>query len=325
MYRCFMAERRGEDVVSEFLKQNPHLAQWVESLRGQCETNKQWRGRKEFILRNLESFPTVLPDVSSPSLDRLLSLSMVWANHVFLGCIYPQSVMNKVNEMAEGIVVDEIQVRKTRDEIMGKGKRTATSDKEMDNSIKKLKAGNTEVESKAGGRAAVRSGGSGTFKCGPPPQAPTEHQPFFNRLYKAVAWKLVSAGGFGPNLDHFEILRACIESSKASLSCVFVPLKDIPDLPAGRAQKEGQVCELRCQTVYMGTGYGRDEDSARAMASKEALKIFQSRKVTVKICRRRFRGKDVEDLVLVDDQLRNSGFPPALAYPFQADQQPSPS
>ncbi|KAL4613247.1 hypothetical protein GN956_G22571 [Arapaima gigas] len=316
-----MAERRGEDVVSEFLGQNPHLAQWVESLRGPCETNKQWRARKEFILRNMESFPTILPGVSSPSLDKLLSLSMVWANHVFLGCIYPQSVMNKVNEMAEGIVVDEVQAKKTRDELMGKGKRTAPSEGKVENTMKKLKAGNNEVENNAGGRAAVRTGGPVTFKSGPAPQAPAEHQPFFNRLYKAVAWKLVSAGGFGPNLDHFEILRACVESSKASLSCVFVPLKDIPDLPAGRAQKEGQVCELRCQTVYMGTGYGRDEDSARAMASKEALKIFQGRKVTVKICRRRFRGKDVEDLVLVDDQPRNSGFPPALFNPFQADQQ----
>lgn len=136
-----------------------------------------------------------------------------------------------------------------------------------------------------------------------------------------MAWKLVSAGGFGPNLDHFEILRACTESSKESLSCVFVPLKDIPDLPAARTQKEGQVCELRCQTVYLGTGYGRDEAAAKAMASKEALKAFQGRKVTVKICRRRFNGRDVEDLVLLDDQPRNPGFPPAISYPFQPEQQ----
>ncbi|KAL0188614.1 hypothetical protein M9458_015713, partial [Cirrhinus mrigala] len=121
-----------------------------------------------------------------------------------------------------------------------------------------------------------------TLKSAPPPGAPAEHQPFFNRLYKAVAWKLVSAGGFGPNLEHFEILRSCVESCKASLTCVFVPLKDIPDLPTGRTQKEGQVCELRCCTVYMGTGYGRDECAARAMASKEALKVFQGQKVTVK-------------------------------------------
>lgn len=308
-----MAEgRSGEDIVSEYLNQNPHLAQWVESLRGYCETNKQWHARREFVLRNMETFPTVEPGVPSPSLDRLLSLSMAWANHVFLGCRYPQAVMDKIKEMGEGVAVQDAPARTTRDEIMAKGKRAAGVTAESGG--KRAKAGPNEVDNKAGGRTA------GVKKSGPSPQAPVVHQPFFNRLYKAVAWKLVSAGGFGPNLDHFEILRSCVESSKESLSCVFVPLKDIPDLPAGRTQKEGQVCELRCQTVYIGTGYGRDEASARAMASKEALKAFQGRKVTVKICRRRFRGKDVEDVVLVDDQPRSQGFPPALSYPFQAEQ-----
>lgn len=79
-------ERSGEDIVSEYLGQNPQLAHWVDSLRGYCETNKQWFARREFILRNMETFPTVEPGVPSSSLDRLLSLSMVWANHVFLGC-----------------------------------------------------------------------------------------------------------------------------------------------------------------------------------------------------------------------------------------------
>lgn len=135
-----------------------------------------------------------------------------------------------------------------------------------------------------------------------------------------MAWKLVSAGGFGPNLDHFEILRSCVESCKQTLTCVFVPLKDIAGLPTGRTQRDGHVCEIRCQTVYMGTGYGRDESAAKAMASKEALKVFQGRKVTVKICRRRFRGRDVDDLMLLDEQPRSQAFPPAISYPFQGEQ-----
>lgn len=310
-------ERSGEDVVSEYLGQNPQLAQWVETFRGYCETNKQWFARREFILRNMEAFPTIEQGVHSNSLDRLLSLSMVWANHVFLGCRYPQAVMDKIKEMGEGIVVHDAPVRTTRDEIMAKGKRSATAGSDADSCVKKAKSGPNEVDGRPAGKAAARPVSQ---KSGPPPQAPAEHQPFFNRLYKAVAWKLVSAGGFGPNLDHFEILRSCVESCKQSLSCVIVPLKDIPDLPAGRTQKEGHVCELRCQTVYMGTGYGRDEAAARAMASKEALKAFQGRKVTVKICRRRYRGKDVEDLMLLDDQPRSQGFPPALSYPFQSEQ-----
>lgn len=89
---CFgsagMAERRsGNDIdVCEYLSQNPEVARWVETLKGYCETDKQWVARREFLLRNMESFPAVQPGVPSRSLDQLLSLSMVWANHVFLGC-----------------------------------------------------------------------------------------------------------------------------------------------------------------------------------------------------------------------------------------------
>lgn len=79
-------ERSEEDIVAEYLGQNPQLAQWVDTLRTYCESSKQWVARREFILRNMEAFPTVEPGVPSSSLDRLLSLSMVWANHVFLGC-----------------------------------------------------------------------------------------------------------------------------------------------------------------------------------------------------------------------------------------------
>lgn len=307
-------ERSEEDIVSEYLDQNPQLAQWVDTCRTYCESNKQWEARREFILRNMEAFPTVEPGVPSSSLDRLLSLSMVWANHVFLGCSYPHAVMDKINEMGEGIVVPDPPVHKTtKDGILARGKRSTTTEGDADSCVKRAKCGPNELDGRPAGRTATR-------KSGPLPQAPAEHQPFFNRLYKAVAWKLVSAGGFGPNLDHFEILRSCVESCKETLISVYVPLKDIAGLPVGRTQKEGHVCEIRCQTVYLGTGYGRDESAAKAMASKEALKVFQGRKVTVKICRRRFKGKDVEDLMLLDEQPRSQGFPPALSYPFQDEQ-----
>ncbi|XP_034430390.1 CDKN2A-interacting protein [Hippoglossus hippoglossus] len=304
-------ERSGEDTVSDYLGQNPELAQWVETLRTYCESNKQWVARREFILRNMEAFPTVEPGVPSSSLDRLLSLSTVWANHVFLGCSYPPAVMDKIKEMGEGIVVEDPPVHKTtKDQSTAKGKR---SESDADGCVKRAKCGTNELD----GRGAAWPVSQ---KAGPAPHAPAEHQPFFNRLYKAVAWKLVSAGGFGPNQDHFEILRSCVESCKETVTCVFVPLKDIAGLPAARTQKEGHVCEVRCQSVYMGTGYGRDEAAAKAMASKEALKVFQGRKVTVKICRRRYKGKDVEDLMLFDEQPRSQGFPPALSYPFEDEQ-----
>uniref|UniRef100_A0A3Q3JIN4 XRN2-binding (XTBD) domain-containing protein n=1 Tax=Monopterus albus TaxID=43700 RepID=A0A3Q3JIN4_MONAL len=280
-------ERSGEDTVSEYLGQNPQLAQWIDTLRGYSETNKQWLARREFILRNMAAFPTVEPGVSSSSTDRLISLSMVWANHVFLGCSYPQSVMDMIKEMGEGIVVQDPPGHKTtKDEVRAKGKQSATTGNAT------ARFGPNEADSRPTGRTAAWPVSQ---KAGPPPQAPAEHQPFFNRLYKAVAWKLVSAGGFGPNLDHFEILRSCVESCKQTLTCVFVPLKDITGLPAGRTQKEGHVCEIRCQTVFIGTGYGRDEAAARAMASKEALKVFQGQYISSHL----FFSSVVTGLVLV--------------------------
>ncbi|XP_060924106.1 CDKN2A-interacting protein [Limanda limanda] len=300
------------DSVADYLAQNPDLARWVETLRTYCESNKQWLARREFLLRNMENmeaFPTLEPGRPSRSLDRLLSLSTVWANHVFLGCSYPPAVMEKIQEMGEGIVVEDPPVRRSTKE-QSRGRR---SESDADGCGKRSKCGTNDLDSRGAAWPVSQ-------KAGPAPHAPAEHQPFFNRLYKAVAWKLVSAGGFGPNQDHFEILQSCVESCKETVTCVFVPLKDIAGLPAAQTQKEGHVCEVRCQSVYMGTGYGRDEAAAKAMASKEALKVFQGRKVTVKICRRRYKGKDVEDLMLFDEQPRGQVFPPALSYPFDEQQ-----
>ncbi|TMS13849.1 CDKN2AIP N-terminal-like protein [Larimichthys crocea] len=99
--------------VEDFIQQNRALADQVEKFRGYCETEKQWQARREFILRNVNDFQ--IEDV-----DQLLSLSMVWANNVFMGCRYNTQLLDKVKEMAEGIEVVDAPVFKTRDEIMKK-------------------------------------------------------------------------------------------------------------------------------------------------------------------------------------------------------------
>lgn len=86
--------------VSEYLSQNPRVAAWVEALRCDGETDKHWRHRREFLLRNAGDLaPTggaaaadaeEAADAESGSrnrqLQQLISFSMAWANHVFLGC-----------------------------------------------------------------------------------------------------------------------------------------------------------------------------------------------------------------------------------------------
>ncbi|XP_016151522.1 CDKN2AIP N-terminal-like protein isoform X3 [Sinocyclocheilus grahami] len=65
--------------VEDFIGQNRQLSDLVETFRSVSESEKHWKSRREFIFRNIN-------DYEDPHLDQLLALSMVWANHVFLGC-----------------------------------------------------------------------------------------------------------------------------------------------------------------------------------------------------------------------------------------------
>ncbi|XP_051903340.1 CDKN2AIP N-terminal-like protein [Hippocampus zosterae] len=98
--------------VNDFIRQNRAVADQVEAFRGHWESDKHWVPRREFILRNMSGFESEL------HMDQLLSLSMVWANNVFLGCRYSTELLNKVKQMAEGIEVEDAPVFKTRDEIV---------------------------------------------------------------------------------------------------------------------------------------------------------------------------------------------------------------
>ncbi|XP_070613593.1 CDKN2A-interacting protein [Erythrolamprus reginae] len=142
-----------------------------------------------------------------------------------------------------------------------------------------------------------------------------ERQPFFNRLYKAVAWKLVAAGGFSLSVNHVELLNSSIQSVKATLDIEFVPLKELTDLPQNKSSQENIVCELRCKSVYLGTGCGKSKENAKAVASREALKLFLKKKVIVKLCKRKYKGREIEDLVLLDEESKPLTLPPALRNP----------
>uniref|UniRef100_A0A8B9PIT5 XRN2-binding (XTBD) domain-containing protein n=1 Tax=Apteryx owenii TaxID=8824 RepID=A0A8B9PIT5_APTOW len=100
--------------LSNCLSQRHKLSQRKEQLL--CHNRK-------FLLRNVGA----LPPAGSAELQRLVSLSMVWANHVFLGCRYPPQVMGKALEMAEGIQVIGAPVRTTRDELVAKVKKRGIS------------------------------------------------------------------------------------------------------------------------------------------------------------------------------------------------------
>ncbi|XP_048370060.1 NF-kappa-B-repressing factor [Sphaerodactylus townsendi] len=75
----------------------PDLDQW----RQYQESDRHWGLRKQFILRNL-------PDYPGAGIEKLLSFSQVWTNHIFMGCRYGCQVMEKVLQMAEGIDIGEM-------------------------------------------------------------------------------------------------------------------------------------------------------------------------------------------------------------------------
>nr|DBA30743.1 TPA: hypothetical protein GDO54_006692 [Pyxicephalus adspersus] len=87
-------------------------ADYVKQFKSFCESDKQWRAREEFIIRNLENFQ------DDSEMDKLLALSMVWANHVFMGCRYSDELLGRVFTMAKGIQVEDAPHFTTRDEIM---------------------------------------------------------------------------------------------------------------------------------------------------------------------------------------------------------------
>lgn len=70
--------------VEELISGVRQATDFAEQFRSYSESEKQWRARMEFILRHLPDYRD--PPDGGGRLDQLLSLSMVWANHLFLGC-----------------------------------------------------------------------------------------------------------------------------------------------------------------------------------------------------------------------------------------------
>ncbi|XP_069754467.1 CDKN2AIP N-terminal-like protein [Narcine bancroftii] len=102
------------DELDDFLRQNREIADTVEGLRGLWESDKHWRARRDFLVRNLS-------DYRRDRMDDLIALSMVWSNHIFMGCRYNDELMEKVLEMADGVEVEDAPQFTTRDEIMKQG------------------------------------------------------------------------------------------------------------------------------------------------------------------------------------------------------------
>ncbi|XP_036137520.1 CDKN2AIP N-terminal-like protein isoform X1 [Molossus molossus] len=104
--------------VEELVSGVRQATDFAEQFRSYSESEKQWKARMEFIRRHLPDYRD--PPDGGGRLDQLLSLSMVWANHLFLGCSYNKDLLDKVMEMADGIEIEDLPQFTTRSELMKK-------------------------------------------------------------------------------------------------------------------------------------------------------------------------------------------------------------
>ncbi|XP_062249967.1 NF-kappa-B-repressing factor isoform X1 [Platichthys flesus] len=172
-----------------------------------------------------------------------------------------------------------------------------------------------------------------TSQLGPASQPPPIAQSTLDdkqRLIQSVASALVFAardpvymtGSESPNYNF--MLSRSIQACKTNPEYIYVNLKDIPqaDLPKNRkVPSDGYACELRCQGVFLATGYSGSKNGARDRASEQAVKLFL-KQVEVRVTQRKFRHSTVNDIVVCQMHSPTPPFLPALRNP---EDKPTPS
>ncbi|XP_072913950.1 NF-kappa-B-repressing factor isoform X1 [Hemitrygon akajei] len=149
------------------------------------------------------------------------------------------------------------------------------------------------------------------------PSAVKSRQTFFNMLQISVSRKLSSIGGFSNQLNHSDVLSSCIQACKTNPQYFYVSLKEIPPADVPKNKKvltDGYACELRCQGVYLSTGYAGSKIGARDRASEQALKLFL-KDVVVEVVKRKCKSNCIDDLILCEKDTPRNDIPPALKKP----------
>ncbi|XP_026136339.1 NF-kappa-B-repressing factor-like isoform X1 [Carassius auratus] len=122
----------------------------------------------------------------------------------------------------------------------------------------------------------------------------------------------------GPDMPNYNfILSRSIQACKTNPEYIYVNLRDIPpaDLPKNRKiPSDGYACELRCQSVYLATGYSGSKNGARDRASEQAVKLFM-RPVEIRVLQRQYKRTYVNDMVVCQVNTPNPILPPPLRNP----------
>lgn len=188
--------------------------------------------------------------------------------------------------------------------------------------------GQPEKPSSSKAFTKVQNGpGRGSSGLLPTPSLPTpiltrtieDKQKLIFKVSRAIAVTLrdpTFTGGPETPIYNF-ILSRSIQACKTNPEYIYVNLKDIPasDLPKNRkVPTEGYACELRCQGVYLATGYSGSKNGARDRASEQAVKLLM-KPVEVRILQRQYKRKNVNDMVVCQVTTPNPILPPPLRNP----------
>ncbi|XP_054978352.1 NF-kappa-B-repressing factor [Sorex araneus] len=146
-----------------------------------------------------------------------------------------------------------------------------------------------------------------------------EKQYFIDKL-TATIWKSLSnpemtAGS--DKINYTYMLTRCIQACKTNPEYIYAPLKEIPpaDIPKNKKLLiDGYACEVRCQNIYLTTGYAGSKNGSRDRATELAIKLLQKR-IEVRVVRRKFKHTFGEDLVVCQVGMLSCDFPPALKPP----------
>ncbi|KGL72517.1 NF-kappa-B-repressing factor [Tinamus guttatus] len=149
-----------------------------------------------------------------------------------------------------------------------------------------------------------------------PPSAIVLKQTFIEKLSAAV-WKNLAnpdANTGTDKINYTYLLTRSIQACKTNPEYIYAPLKEIAPADIPKSKKlltDGFACEVRCQNVYLATGYAGSKNGSRDRAAELAVRLLQ-KSVEVRVIQRKFKHTYHEDLVVCEAGVSRPDFPPAL-------------
>ncbi|XP_066437850.1 NF-kappa-B-repressing factor isoform X2 [Eleutherodactylus coqui] len=115
-------------------------------------------------------------------------------------------------------------------------------------------------------------------------------------------------------INYTRMLTQSVQACKTNPEYIYAPVKEMPssNLPRLKIPQDGFACEVRCQDVYLATGYSRTKNGARDQAAELAIQLLAKPMLRVLTVTRRFGNGYREDLVVCSSDSPQAEFPPAL-------------